>query len=153
MGGWWRPRQLESQADGLNETNYTGLKSNFRKTPVKGILKSRPVTPEVIVDNVNIVERSKEVADKALNLLNPYRQIIYKNFICLYGSMVLGSMSNARRAWRKLFLGGKMRTRIQTLLTKISPEGNFCSTLVLTGTEENLMSAFALLRWTRWENV
>ena len=76
VGGWWRPRQLESQADGLNETNYTGLKSNFRKTPVKGILKSRPVTPEVIVDNVNIVERSKEVADKALNLLNPYRQII-----------------------------------------------------------------------------
>ena len=82
----------------MNETNYTGLKSNFRKTPVKGILKSRPVTPEVIVDNVNIVERSKEVADKALNLLNPYRQIIYKNFICLYGSMVLGSMSNARKA-------------------------------------------------------
>ena len=50
-------------------------KTQFRKTPVKGILKSRPVTPEVIVDNVNIVERSKEVADKALNLLNPYRQI------------------------------------------------------------------------------
>ena len=46
-----------------------------------------------------------------------------------------------------------MRTRIQTLLTKISPEGNFCSTLVLTGTDENLMSAFALLRWTRWGNV
>ena len=40
---------------------------------MKGILKSRPVTPEVIVDNVNIVEKSKVVADKALNLLNPYR--------------------------------------------------------------------------------
>ena len=37
-------------------------------------MKSRPVTPEVIVDNVNIVEKSKVVADKALNLLNPYRQ-------------------------------------------------------------------------------
>ena len=36
-------------------------------------MKSRPVTPEVIVDNVNIVEKSKVVADKALNLLNPYR--------------------------------------------------------------------------------
>ena len=42
---------------------------------MKGILKSRPVTPEVIVDNVNIVEKSKVVADKALNLLNPYRQV------------------------------------------------------------------------------
>ena len=82
----------------MNETDYIGLKSNFRKTPVKGILKSRPVTPEVIVDNVNIVERSKEVADKALNLLNPYRQIIQKNLICLDGVIVLGSMSNARKA-------------------------------------------------------
>ena len=42
---------------------------------MKGILKSRPVTPEVIVDNVNIVEKSRVVADKALNLLNPYRQV------------------------------------------------------------------------------
>ena len=57
---------------------------NFRKTPVKGILKSRPVTPEVIVDNVNIVERSKEVADKALNLLNPYRQIFSKQLKTVY---------------------------------------------------------------------
>ena len=66
---------------------------------MKGILKSRPVTPEVIVDNVNIVERSKEVADKALNLLNPYRQIFHKHLktvdLC---SMVLGSMSNVRKA-------------------------------------------------------
>ena len=66
---------------------------------MKGILKSRPVTPEVIVDNVNIVERSKEVADKALNLLNPYRQIIHKHLktvdLC---SMVLGSMFNVRKA-------------------------------------------------------
>merc|ERR1711953_68089 len=48
------------------------------KTPVKGILKSRPVTPEVIVDNVNIVEKSKVVADKALNLLNPYRKYVQR---------------------------------------------------------------------------
>ena len=61
-------------------------KTQFRKTPVKGILKSRPVTPEVIVDNVNIVERSKEVADKALNLLNPYRQIF--NYVMVVGILL-----------------------------------------------------------------
>ena len=59
---------------GIKFQENGALKSNSRKTPVKGILKSRPVTPEVIVDNVNIVEKSKVVADKALNLLNPYRQ-------------------------------------------------------------------------------
>ena len=53
---------------------------------MKGILKSRPVTPEVIVDNVNIVERSKEVADKALNLLNPYRQIF--NYVIVVGILL-----------------------------------------------------------------
>ena len=57
------------------QTNQINVERNFRKTPVKGILKSRPVTPEVIVDNVNIVEKSRVVADKALNLLNPYRQV------------------------------------------------------------------------------
>ena len=63
-------------------------------------MKSRPVTPEVIVDNVNIVERSKEVADKALNLLNPYRQIYLVAARCFKCSpcMVLGSMSNVRKA-------------------------------------------------------
>ena len=41
-----------------------------RKTPVKGILKSRPVTPDV---QASVGEKSKVLADKALNILNPLR--------------------------------------------------------------------------------
>ena len=44
-----------------------------RKTPVRGILKSRAVTPELVHENSSLAVKSKEVADKALNIINPYR--------------------------------------------------------------------------------
>ena len=48
-----------------------------RKTPVKGILKqSRAGTPTGYHGsqlNVSVGEKSKVFADKALNMLNPYR--------------------------------------------------------------------------------
>ena len=49
---------------------------HYRKTPSRGILKSRPASPshEIVMDN-KIVEKSKVVADKALNILNPYRYV------------------------------------------------------------------------------
>ena len=48
-----------------------------RRTPVKGILKSRPVTPcPEMFDKVKLFEKSKEVADSALNIINPYRSHI-----------------------------------------------------------------------------
>ena len=44
---------------------------------MKGILKSRPVTPDPAS---TVGEKSKELADKALNLINPGRQIYASNF-------------------------------------------------------------------------
>ena len=38
---------------------------------MKGILKSRPVTP--VPSDSSVGEKSKELADKALNLINPAR--------------------------------------------------------------------------------
>ena len=43
-------------------------------TPVKGILKSRPSTPAVSDSGTSVGEKSKKLADKALNILNPARK-------------------------------------------------------------------------------
>ena len=40
---------------------------------MRGILKSRAVTPELVQENSSLAVKSKEVADKALNIINPYR--------------------------------------------------------------------------------
>ena len=41
---------------------------------MKGILKSRPSTPAVSDSSTSVGEKSKKLADKALNILNPARK-------------------------------------------------------------------------------
>ena len=42
-----------------------------RRTPVRGILKSRPVTPDT---SSFMGDMSKELAERALNIINPSRK-------------------------------------------------------------------------------
>ena len=84
----------------------------------------------------------------ALSIVGRHHIILHIYHMCKSCCFVKGNMSNVRRVWIKPSPGGRMRMKILTLLTKISPEGNFY--LILVPIEEIQMSVFEPSKWIRW---
>ena len=76
---------------------------------MRGILKSRPVTHD---PSSTVGEKSKEFADKALNLLNPGRYVAIT--FTSPPVTVPGNMNREEEIYSKHWPGGKMKTIILT---------------------------------------
>ena len=84
-------------------------------------MKSRSVTPD---PSSTVGEKSKEFADKALNLINP-RRCVFLQTLENETTLIVGSMNRGGGTYSKPWRGGKMRTRILTGCSLTSGEEKY----------------------------